>query len=541
MEVKASNPKLDQVGQTASVVHAFSRLTGIIGRSSELFLESLTTNYPRKTLFAGIVLFTITLTVYVRMSPAALINGDAAVYVQLIEALDFSQITVHIGYYASGVLFIHLLPVSNDYALNLMNCFYGALTVSVVYFIAFTLSGRHASAIVSALCLATSHIFVINSIYAEVYVPQIFFLFLALQLWLMNRPILAGLSFSLSTLITPTTVLAVPLLILLRPRKRALLLFFATMSVLLAVVILPRFQDYVFSDRGLLLATQYPFRPGYAIRKQGLEVVMGPFAYLPFVLSGIWHIARKETRILGVATMVLWLSTLLLVDVTPDVPVHLPTYVLLTIFAGLGFQRFSTTFLERRKREIGSIVGLSLLYIFVLIGAIRMTDTFSHIPMMVPISLLAGLLLFIGTGVLVQRLACDRNRRITVLGLAMVFLTMNGLLVGIETDKLTTRLVAFRNTVLQMSEVAAPGYLVVSKWSQGILFEHYVFRKRYTGYWLEVTWVEQEWGMQRWRNAIVGGREVWLFGEYSPFFSDLRDAGYTIEPFKNIYRARPSS
>ena len=108
----------------------------------------------------GMFLFTFALFSFI--SPNALVNGDAALYEQQIVHFDFSQRTIHLGYYLLGVPFIHLLPLPADYALNLMNCFFGALSVVMIFLIGFTVSKTVLVGFIASIFLLTNYIFVYN-------------------------------------------------------------------------------------------------------------------------------------------------------------------------------------------------------------------------------------------------------------------------------------------------------------------------------------------------------------------------------------------
>ncbi len=171
-----------------------------------------------------------------------------------------------------------------------------------------------------------------------------------------------------------------------------------------------------------------------------------------------------------------------------------------------------------------------------LILAIKTSKSFGQISMGVPISLAVGILIYGSGTILLRRTNGRRIRSVATLGVLAFFLAANGSFVIRETAKVNRILVEFRDTVLELNKTASPGYLVVSEWSQGILFEHYALGTRYTGSWLRVTWLEEDWGMKMWRDAINAGRQIWLLEEYPSLLLELRDAGYAIEPFRGIYQ-----
>ena len=484
-----------------SAVLRFSKYIKATRESSDLFVDSVVTCYSKKTTFIGIMLLLISFGVFASLTPDALINGDAALYTQQIASFDFSQRTVHLGYYLLGAAFTVLLPGSNDYTLNLMNCFFGALSISLLYLMTLTLCRKQTLAVVSSLFWATNFIFLRNALYAEVYMTGTFFLLLALQLWLLNKPVLTGLSFALSTLIAPSSIFAVPCLIILRARKKALLQLGATTFVILTVALLPHYNDYLFGDRGLLIAAGRPINIGSAILKECKEIAYGFFLYIPFLLAGIVQLVKeKRLHVFGVAIFGLWLFNFLLGERFGDVPTQLPTYALFCLLGGLGFHLFSTILrkVANRGRTNRLLVAFVVLTLVVGISSFR-----------------------------VFRLISKKNHE----------------------------LVGYRNTVLKVSKITSPDYLVVGKWGQGVLFHHYAFQELYTKHRTNTGWFTEHWinvgrllkeaggkrqqleSIEKWQEAIASGQEIWILQKSPSLFSDLRKEGYAIEPFRTIYRA----
>jgi hypothetical protein len=210
----------------------------------------------KKTLLSCGGLFLISFALFSLITPNALINGDAALYQQQITHFDFSQRTIHLGYYLLGIPFIHFLPLPADYALNLMNCFLGALSIVLIFTIALTVSQNLLVAFVSSTLLLTNYIFVYNGVYAEVYMPQLFFFLLSFQLVLLQKAIPAGIAFALAFLITPSSLFGFPCLILLLRGKKQLFHFSAAAFLVISVPIAPHRTDYFLGGRGLLKAVQ---------------------------------------------------------------------------------------------------------------------------------------------------------------------------------------------------------------------------------------------------------------------------------------------
>lgn len=529
----------------------FSNYIEMTKESSNLFLDSLVTCYSKKAMFISAIIFLITLTMFAGSTPNVLISGDAVVYAQQIAHSDFSNRTIHLGYFLLGAVFTYLLPFSNDYALNLMNCFFGALSISIIYLIAFNIYGKHTVAVVSSLFLATNYLFVFNSLYAEVYVIQTFFLLLALQLWLLNKPIVTGLSFALSILVSPTTIFAIPCFIILRPHKQALFRLGVSLFIILAIVLLPRFDDYLYGGRGLLISANIPFNIRSTILKESFEIIYGMFLYIPFVLYGIIIVIRqKRLRVFGMGIFSLWLTTFLFADRFADVPAQLPFYALLCIIGGLGFQNFSTILSTKGNGKKGLIYvwllsSISIIIIFVL--AIGRTS--QEVSIILPMIFFVIIALYTIIVTLLTRVnnIGKINHSLAVFGMLVLFVSINSSLLYTRVNIVNHDLVEYHDTVLEMSKVAGPDYLVVGRWGQGILFEHYVSKKSYTKYWINTEWLfTDSWGkskqvesVKKWQDAIANGQEIWLLDDYPTLFSDLREGGYTIEPFRNIYYAKP--
>ena len=451
-----------------------------VGRSNFAapFLETL---QPCKTkdILIGLIIFLAAFAVFASLNTEALANGDAAVYLQQMQNLNFTDRPVHLGYYLLGAGFIRLLPGSDDYAVNLMNCFLGALSIMLVYFITFTICHKHIPAIVASLLLFTHYMFLEYSFYAEVYIPQVCFLLLSILLWLLNKPILAALSFLLSFLITPSAILALPCFLILRPRLRPLLLFCAIFAISAAVIIFPFRQSYFFGSRGLFEAASRPFNLGWALFKEGREILFGFFLCVPLVVAGLLEtFGRKKFRPFAFALLILWLVTLFSAEKIKDVPPQLPAYAMLCVVGGLGF-------------------GLIL----------RILDSKIHIKFAVYAAVIFA--------VFINSLCAFKG--------TWSFIKYNNV---------------YRNTAIQISRVADPGYLVLGNWDKGVLFEHYVFQKLFTPYWINLEWLDGACGrdqqgksIEKLRQAAAAHRQIWLLEYHRVAMTNLQQNGYKITRF----------
>lgn len=445
------------------------------------FLESLQP-CNTKGIIAGILLFLVVFSALASLCTEALINGDAAVYLQQMQNLNFTDRPVHLGYYLLGAGFIRILPGSDDYAINLMNCFLGALSIMLVYFITFTICHKYMPAVAASLLLFTHYMFLENSIYAEVYTPQVCFLLLSILLWLLNKPILASLSFLFSFLITPSAILALPCFFILRPRLRPLLLFCAIFSVSAAVAIVPVRQSYFFGSRSLFGAANRPFDIRWALNKEGREIFSSFFLCIPLVVAGFLEIfGRKQFRPLAFALLMLWLVTLLSAEKISDVPSQLPVYAMLCVVGGLG---------------LGLILRISNSRIYIKFAAYAAV----------------------------------------IAVIVAVFINgFNAFKKVLTSNKYRTE---YRNTVMRISKIAAPDYLVVGRWNRGVLFEHYAFQKSFTPHWINLEWLAGYWGKDKTNEsrekldqAIAAHRQIWLLEEQPHFRAILFRRGYKITQF----------
>ena len=454
-----------------------------VGRSSFAapFLETLRP-CKREDILIGLIVFLIAFATFASLSTEALINGDAATYLQQMKNLNFTDRPVHLGYYLFGAGFIRLLPGSDDYAINLMSCFLGALSIMLVYFITFTICHKHIPSLAASMLLFTHYMFLEYSIYAEVYTPQVCFFLLSILLWLLNKPILASLSFLLSFLITPSAILALPCFFILRPRLRPLLLFCAIFAISAAVTIFPVRQSYFFGSRGVFDAANRPFNLSWALSKEGCEILYGFSLCIPLVVVGLLEtFGRKQFRPFAFALLILWLVTLFSAEKIKDVSPQLPAYAVLCVVGGLGF-------------------GLIL----------RISYSKIHIKFAVYAAVIA----------------------------VIFALFINGLNVFKETWILIKGNTAYRNTVIQISKVAAPDCLVIGNWNQGTLFEHYLFHESFKPNWINVECLaglcgseQRAQSIEMFKQAGIARRQMWLLESYPVLLEGLEQRGYKITRF----------
>lgn len=480
------------------------------------------------------------------LTPEALPNGDAAVYAQQIARGDYSQRTVHLGYFLLGSLLKPFSSAPSDRALNLLNALLGAGTVALAYLLAMALLRRQAAAVTAGLLAATNYVLVSNAVYAEIYAAQAFFLLLALLLWLKARPVAGGASLAAAALTSPATVFALPAFPLLRPSLRALLRMALATAAVLIVALVPVLEDYLFGGRGLLEAATAPVDLAAALLKEGFEVAVGFSATLPLVVVGAVEVVRRrELRPFGLAVASLGGASFLFGERFGDVPVQLPTYVLLCVAGGLGLVRLEEALdtgagLPRTGAWIGGL-ALGALFPLALLAAARpQVERLAALPASVPWPWAVIVGLAAGSAAALAR----RRGRLAAVALAAGLLLVNASLAFLLVRAQSRRLEAYRATVLAAGEVARPGHLVVGEWSRGILYEHYLYRDSYTDRWMDTEWLQGAWGEERqqaaarrWQEALAAGREVWLLSADGGLIPQLEERGYVVRPFGEIFRA----
>jgi len=419
-------------------------------------------------------------------SPRALPNGDAALYLQHILALDVSQRTTHIGYYLVGIPFIHFLPCAPDYSLNLMSCLCGALCASLLFAITAFITRSRFISLLACFILVTTNVFAHNAVFAEVYMPQLLFFLLALHLLQRNSPIAGGASYALSFLITPSALFGLAMLFPFRRNKKQLPRFIAAFLLLTIIIVVPHLSDYVSGGRGLLKASHAAMSADKAFIKEYREFFAGMLWYLPFLLAGcIDFMKNKMTRDWGIALFSMWLITFAAGERFGDVPVQLPAYAFICVIAASGMK--ALLYASRHKSRLFA----------------------------------AAVCIY-----------------------CLLALTVSGVMTGKHISMTAARLTEYRNSILALKQAACPGYLAAGEWTQGILFEHYLYGTSYTGLWLNTECLAGEWGSRmreesedKLQQALLAGREMWLLNYDAALFSRLTERGYLIEPFQSIYRA----
>ncbi len=422
------------------------------------------------------------------LAPRVLTGGDAALYLQQIHDLDVTHRTVHLGYYLLGLPFIHLLPLPPDYALNLMSCFCAALSISVLFLITSSLTENRLASFAACFILFSNPLFTANAVFAEVYGAQLFFFLLSIVLLLYNKPAIAGISYALSFLITPSAVFGLAMLVPFRKERPLLTRFAFSALIIIIVAVSAVAPDYFVGGRGLLKASRASLAISAALLKEYREFFSTMLWYVPFLIAGTIELIRcRRYRDWGPTIFCIWLFTFVAGERFGDVPVQLPFYALMCIVGGLGFQ--SVINVVRHKSRLFT----AAVYLFFIIS-------------------------------------------VTCSG----FITRNQIL------NISARFEEYRKTVYALKHAAQPDFIVVGPWTEGILFEHYLCGASYTGKWINKEWLSGTWGdarraqsLEAINRATLSGKELWLLKYDASLFSELQERGYRIDPFRTVFRASP--
>lgn len=526
------------------------RITKAFEAAADLFFESCVRPLPHQDFLIAAIIFVGAFLAYGLLAPNLVGNGDGAVYVDQISQGNLTALPTHIGYYLVAFPFsqIKLLPL--DFTFNLINCLFGALTLAVIYLLGFMISHKRVVGLFAAGVLGVNLIFVFNSIFAEIYITQTFFLLLAFFLWLSAGSVLAGISFAIAFLVTPASVLAIPCFLVLRPKPKDLFKFFAAFVVPAALILVPFWHEYLFGGRGLLLSASRTFILQDALSKEASEFFNGFVVAVPFVLSGAGLvIVQKERRIFGFAVLGMWVVIFYFAETTGDVPVQLPTYTLFAVLAGFGLE----TFLPSDVRagywaRLAFVAAISAIIILRLLfrpdGIIQLSPRMLDVFIVVCV---AYVILGVWNGT--HRLDV-RTAQIAVVGLGVLMLATNAYQ---ATPKVQTEITAasqFHDYFAEIDRAAAsPDYVIVGGWDTGARYEHYFFHTAYSNRWVNPRWLlgnapdsvtMQPSAIQYWKEALAAKKELWILDRYEDVAQLLKKAGYTVKNVRDkVYKASP--
>lgn len=477
------------------------------------------------------------------LAPAAMPSGDAALYAQQARYLELGERTVHIGYFVVAAAFTLFQSQAPDLAFNLLSALFGAAIVGLVSHVTSLFTGRLDLGVLAGLSLCGSSTFLRQAAWAEVYAGQAFFFLLALWLVLLSRPAWAGLALAASLLFSPSTLLGVPCLALARPRLRAIVtLGVAGGSVVLAVLAFV-WRDYFFGPRGLFGAAPTAGGPTAAVVKEGFEVLYGVTALLPFLAAGCWALLQHRLGRYGLALLAaLWAPTFLFGERYPDVPVQLPTWILLApiLVAGLAWleERLVGATAVRRSLLFAGATGAAVLPLL----AVPVVATRSQAFAQLGTELVAGLITLCVVAAALAFWLC-RERPRAALHFLFAAWTLCGVVLGarLVSDQ-NAGYVAYRAQVLELRSAAAADYLAIGSWEQGILLEHYLYGRPYTGRTLDLAALRREdvEAETRLRAALEQGHEIWLLQPDDRLEQQLRGAGRDLRPAVGFWVASPA-
>ena len=305
------------------------------------------------------LLFVALLLAHTSLLRPVLQNGDSAVYNQQIEGGDLSGRTTHIGYIALGVVF-NRLPFGTDLNMNVMVLTLGILGLAAVYASARTLSGSRWLALASVVLALGVPSELRGMLLSEVDVASASLIALAFACFLHGAPLIAGLVFGLSVLVTPLSgpMLVVFLLTVsvspsglkatLLGHARKLAIFGAAACLVYLPPVLLHYNDYVYGGRGLMHAARanftWPERLsrswGFLSREAGWGLALcAAGAVVCLVSSRVWRIGQPALALL-VSVVVMALAG----ERFSDVPVQLPNLLLLTALppVALAVSRWTT-------------------------------------------------------------------------------------------------------------------------------------------------------------------------------------------------------
>ncbi len=196
----------------------------------------------------------------------------------------------------------------------------------------------------------------------------------------------------------------------------------------------------------------------------------------------------RRYRDWGLTIFCIWLFTFIAGERFGNVPVQFPSYALMCIMGGLGFQSIINV-LHDKSRLVTAAVFLFLIF---------------------PV-------------------------------------TCSGIITRNHIMRMSARFEEYRKTLYALKQAAQPDFLAVGPWTEGILFEHYLYGASYSGIWINQEWLAGTWGAARraqsreaLNRATLSGKELWLLQYDASLFSELQERGYRINPFQTIFRASPS-
>ena len=187
-------------------------------------------------------------------------TGDAIYYANIIDTREFGVLTAHQGYYVLGWLFVEPLDlifgVTTDQALACMSAFFASGALAIGFLLAKHLLESTKAAFFTIVVMALSHRFYVNSVSAEIYIVQAFFLWSSILSFERERFWISGLLLAFAFWVTPLTFafcLWFPVSALLRrvPLK-SLVITAVPVIVLYGSFLLLFYEELLWGNRGLI-------------------------------------------------------------------------------------------------------------------------------------------------------------------------------------------------------------------------------------------------------------------------------------------------
>lgn len=140
------------------------------------------------------------------------IFGDSGMYADYAMRRDFSEVSLHFGYYLMVIGFqavgaaVFGIPIQET--MGWMAVLFGTLTIGVVYLLATELLGNRAVAILTTLIFGLSGRVITNATSSEVYMSQTFFVLASFLFFVRGRTIWTAAMATASLLISPLSAFA---------------------------------------------------------------------------------------------------------------------------------------------------------------------------------------------------------------------------------------------------------------------------------------------------------------------------------------------
>jgi hypothetical protein len=319
-------------------------------------------------------LLAASLALYVSTLSRGMLQGDALDFQLAMATLGVPHATGYPLFTILGWLWVHLVPWGDlTTRASLLSAVFGALTVAMVYRLAFHLTGRHLASLAGAISLALSYAFWTQTSITEVYTLNTFFLTLVLYLlwqWEASQGerhdqrvshrylLLAALVYGLSLAHHRLMVLLLPAILVYvwqvnrrvwRDRRLVLRLVLLIGMGLLFYLYVPlreipqgaTFKESIFNT---ILGTQFTILFGRPIDRLDIlwRIPRQQFSYIGLALAAIGAVAlavRQASRRKGVLLLLAYACTTLLCLVywIPDPEVFLtPCFVIIALWIATG-------------------------------------------------------------------------------------------------------------------------------------------------------------------------------------------------------------